>query len=235
LNSCTSNNSFQRYGTLKKIIGDLSLTPFSFDQYVPESFDQVSQDFMNRLHRHFTNSCHRLWTPEFHRYDHRVTIDKILQDLNEHIHQLEPCLPTQNKLFCDTLSTSVIVCNLKDIGYDISHFNQYHSYEHADLILDGYILGKTLLESFRCHDDPICWDTSGHVRTNGGALILLGDGRQRIYNSMEFDNWLSEYGVQKHQTRADFPLGHFVPGHKTRLDSLKDDLFKYSCQVNIQL
>jgi hypothetical protein len=226
----------QQYNDLKKTIGDLSLTPFDFDHSVPESFDQVSQKLMNQLHRHFTTSCYRLWTPEFHDFDHRSTVDKILQDLNKKVHHLEQYITTQNKLTYAKLSTPEIWVNDgKNIGYDISHFNQYHSYDHADLILDAYILGKTLIESFRCHDDPIRWDTSGHVRTNGGSCILLGDGRQRIYNSTEFDNWLNDHGIQKHQTRADFPLGNFVSGHKTKLESLKNDLFKYSCQVNIQL
>jgi hypothetical protein len=69
--------------------------------------------------------------------------------------------------------------------------------------------------------------------------MLLGNSRQEIYNSDAFNNWLADYGIEKQQSMADFPLGNFVPGHKDKLVSLSrnqgNNLHNYSCRVDIQL
>jgi hypothetical protein len=227
----------KQYAHLKFIVDQLSTTEFKTDLVVPESFDSVTQDFMNLLHRHFTNSCATLWSPEYTNFDQQNIIDKILHDLNNNIHRLEIYVLTKNKLQYSQIENSEIwiINDGYDLGYDIAPFRQYHSYEPADLILDSYILGKTLLESFVCEDDPTSWDTQGHVRTNGGACLVLTGHREILYNSKEFAEWLESYGLIKHQTYADFPLGNFAPGHRSKMDALKNQLFKYSCRVHIQL
>jgi hypothetical protein len=227
----------QQYNNLKTIINSLSQTEFSCNFDLPEFFESVTQDLMNQLHRHFTNSCSTLWNPKYTNFEKVLELDKILQDLNLEIHNLEQYISTSNKSIYNELITTEIwtVNDGAEIGYDIFPFRKYHSYEPADLILDAYILGKTLIESFRCHDNPCSWDTAGHMRTNGGGCILLGNGRQEIYNSDAFNNWLSEYGVTKYHLMADFPLGNFVSGHRTKFDTLKNQIFNYSCHVNIQL
>ena len=78
-------------------------------------------------------------------------------------------------------------------------------------------------------------DTAGHMKTNGGAAITVDDVRQQIYNSSDFNKWLRNYGVEKHQRFADFPLGHFVPGHRYKIESLKKELRKYSSSIEILL
>lgn len=227
------------YNRLKTIINQLEATDFPIEFDIPESFDQDNSDLMNRLHRHFTNSCYALWD---HRYAKSVsqqqTIDMILNELNELIHELERYIATPHRmqLIQRWSQEEVLVrCDGRELGYDIFPFRQYHSFDQADLILDGYILGKTLLESYVCYDDPTSWDTAGHMKTNGGAIITVDDVRQQIYNSSDFDKWLEHYGVEKQYQCADFPLGHFVPGHRSKMELLKKQLFKYSSSIEILL
>jgi hypothetical protein len=229
------DNIVDLYENLKQVIRTLSNTEFSYNHDIPESFDLVTQDHMNKLHRHFTNSCSTLWNPSYaNTLD--FTLDKVLHDLNQIVHDLEIYIPTATKLkYCHAPQEVWLINHGRELGYDIFPFRQYHSYDPADLILDGYILGKTLIESFACHDDPTSWDTAGHMKTNGGSIIVVGDTRQQIYNSLEFIEWLRNYGVEKHQRLADFPLGYFVPGHRSKLESLQKDVYKYSVQVNIVL
>ena len=230
------NTSSFQYQQLKNTINDLSTTQFNFNHPVPESFDLVTQDFLNVLHRHFTNSCVQLWLPASN-FNQLEKLNKLLQDLNTFIHNLESSIPpTENKLKYSQYKNEIWLTNsVQEFGYDISPFRQYHSYDPADLILDAYILGKSLLESFMGHDDPTSWDTSGHMKTNGGAIAILSYGRQEIYESYEFNNWLKDHNSTKQQRYADFPLGNFAPGHKDKLLALKQNLHKYSCQVSIQL
>lgn len=223
------------YTQLKHIIDTLSSTQFAFKDSVPESFDQVDQNFMNKLHRHFTDSCAMLWYPK---YSNAVdySLDKILHDLNNAIHNLEVYLPTDHKLKYSGSQSEIWALNDgKELGYDIFPFRQYHSYESADLILDSYILGKSLVESFACDDDPTSWDTAGHMRTNGGAIIQLYPARQEIYHSMDFANWLKKHGVEKHQKLADFPLGYFATGQRSKLEYLAKDLKQFLVHLHIEL
>jgi hypothetical protein len=237
LNTKIPTDINDQYAHLKSIIDQLSTTEFKTDLYVPESFDLVAQDFMNALHRHFTNSCAKLWNLQYTNFDQQNNLNTILQELNISIHKLEDFIPTKHKLKYYQNNNNEIwtINNGRELGYDIFPFRQYHSYEPADLILDSYILGKTLLESFVCDDDPTSWDTHGHMRTNGGACMVLSKHRQEIYESKEFAEWLESRGLTTYQKPADFPLGNFVPGHRSKMDALKNQLFKYSCQLNIQL
>jgi hypothetical protein len=233
--SIVTTNVYTTYQQLKLAIKNLAQTRFAWKEFVPETFDQVDQLFMNSLHRHFTNSCYSLWDHKQVQSDN-VKIDKILHEVNDLVHQLETYLGTDIKLIYGNTNTEIRASNDgRELGYDIFPFRHYHSYEPADLILDPYILGKTLIESFACNDDPSSWDTNGHMRTNGGSIMLLDTLRSKIYNSKEFIEWLNQYGLEKSSKLADFPLGNFVPGHRNKLEILTKHLHKYSVQVHIQL
>jgi hypothetical protein len=232
-----SEQCLHEYEEFKTVLKQLDQTEFKFEKPVPEDFSLVNQNFMNHAHRYFTNSCLSLWNIKYANFENQKQINDLLQTLNELIHQLEPYLPTTNKLKYSWIGTNEIrvINNGQELGYDIFPFRRYHSYEPADLIMDPYILGKTLLESFMCEDDPTSWDTSGHVRTNGGSVILLDSHRQTIYNSQDFDQWLTQHGTNKHLRHADFSLGYFVPGHKEKLLSLKNSLHNFYCTVEIKI
>jgi hypothetical protein len=227
------------YDNLKVIISQINTTEFPVEFDVPPTFKYADQDLMNRLHRHFTNSCYTLWDLRYANVGpSQESVSLVLHELNEVIHRLENYLQTPYKIQLAKTYTQEEVhvqCDGNEFGYDIYPFRCYHSYDQADLILDSYILGKTLLESFACNDNPINWDTAGHMKTNGGAIITVGDVRQQIYNSPEFNNWLQEHNVNKHSMHADFPLGYFAPGHRSKFESLKKELWKYSSSIEILL
>lgn len=234
LNYNLPHNIEEIYQNLKATIRKLDNSDYVWKDTVPDSFEKSDQDFFNRLHRHFTSCCYDLWdhrSKNFEDYD----LNQILQDINATVHNLELYVSTDTKVKFHRVSKEICMIGTSNsLGFDLFPFREFHSYEHADLILDSYILGKTLIESFFCEDNPTCWDTNGHMKTNGGATILLTQSRSNIYDSSEFKSWLKNYNLTKNQKFADFPLGNFVPGHKVKLEQLAKNLHNYSVQVHIQ-
>lgn len=223
------------YKKLKCAIEELASSDFAFTQAVPESFETVDQDFLNRLHRHFTSSVATMWYPKY-AGPVDYAIDKVLHDINHLVHTLDEYVPNPTKLKYNRCSNTILALSHgQELSYDIFPFRKYHSYESADLILDSHILGKSLIESFACEDDPTSWDTAGHMRTNGGAIIQLDSFRQELYNSADFLDWLKKHGVEKNQKLADFPLGYFAPGQRSKLESLVKDLKQFSVELHIKL
>jgi len=226
------------YAGLKDAVSNINQTEFPVEFDVPESFDQIDQDLMNRLHRHFTNSCYTLWDHRYHNTGpHQEFLNVILHELNTRVHEVEMYTSTPHKLrLIESYPQEEIhfLCD-SQTGYDMYPFRKYHSFEHADLILDGYILGKTLLESFACDDDPTSWDTNGHMRTNGAAVVVMDHVRQQIYHSLEFTEWLRKHRTERRRKHADFPLGNFVAGHRSKMEALMPTLDKYSSSIEILL
>jgi hypothetical protein len=223
------------YQSLKDTINNLSTTDFAWVEHVPESFDQVDQDFLNRLHRHFTNSEYVLWDHRNLNFE-KIDVNNILQNLNKHIHYLEIWIHTNTKLkYCGAGIEIQFRKHESEFSYDMYPFRKFHSYEPADLILDAHILGKTLIESFACEDDPTNWDTNGHMRTNGGAIVCLNHDRAKIYNSQDFEQWLTNHATQKYSKLADFPLGNFIKGHRSKCESLQNNLQEFSVKLHIEL
>jgi len=232
-------NADQLYSELVKIQKRLSGTEFAFPFHIPGELEQLDQDFFNLAHRHFTQSCDRFWDP---RRDAApdLDIDRVLHQLNDVVHQLELGYTTRHKQVYGGQGLEVWLPNDgHELGYDIRPFKKYHSFEPADLIMDAYILGKTLLEAFASHDDPTQWDVSGHVSTNGGAIVCLGATRHEIYQSQDFLDWLASWNRQPAEVFADFPLGNFLPGHRSRMQAVVQELLldsnKYSAQLDIIL
>jgi hypothetical protein len=223
------------YQDIVNCIAKINLTEFKFDDTIPP-VTTIDQSFLNKLHRHFTSVCEIIWDSKFINFDLRNTLDPILQTLNFRIHQIEIYIPTEHKVSWSNQGNEVVLCAENDaLSYDIAPFKHCHTFEHADLILDSHILGKTLIESFMCNDDPVTWDTTGHVRTSGGVSITLNNYRQDIYNSNQFKKWLDAHNTSKDNLCADFPLGNFVSGHKQKLEVLSNDpnFIKYSCKVEL--
>jgi len=217
---------------------ELGNTEFPFQDHIPASLDELDQDFLNRAHRHFTDSCEIFWNLRRTR-QRDMRVDRVLHRLNDVIHELEPAVPTAHKIQHGGQGLEIwLLADGRELGYDIFPFRQYHSFEPADLILDAYILGKTLLESFACHDDPTAWDTSGHIRTNGGAIVCMDRARHEIYESQDFHDWLASWNLISKQVLADFPLGMFRPGHRSRMEAVSRELRnsqKYSAELDIRL
>ena len=233
------NSSFvnDQYQKMVDCINHLEPTQFKFNKPIP-TVDQLDQSFLNHLHRHFTQCCLDIWAYDFHDLELTAHINPILQNLNNIIHQLEEFYETPQKKQWNRQGREIAIqTDSNQLSFDISPFRYCHSYEPADVIVDDHILGKTLIENFMCNDNPNNWDTSGHVRTSGGAIIMLNDCRQQVYNSPEFNQWLSDYRVDSSKVFADFPLGNFIPGDKDRLIklSLYPEFKKLVCEIDITL
>lgn len=216
---------------------ELEFTEFAFAEPVPQQPQQMDQALLNRLHRHFTTTHEFIWRPEFTDFETQDNIDKITGRLNIAIHKFESFVPTTQKLNYVNGGTEIICDTGRALGYDLAPHRHCHSFEHADLIMDAYILGKTLIESFVNDDDPVHWDTSGHVRTNGGCVFLMTNLRERIYQSAEFESWMHQHNTRHDRLYADMPLGMFAPGSRSRMEQLiaMSNFTQLDCKITIQL
>jgi hypothetical protein len=225
------------YTDIKQNVASLAEIGLVFNKTIPESSELIDQLTLNLLHRFFTECCLTIWNDQYTDIELQTRANSLLQKLNTDIHDLEDLCPNGHKeQWSQNLLEIWILNSSQEIGYDIKPFRKYHSTDHADVILDTYILGKTLIESFLTQDNPNHWDTSGHVRTNGGCCFMLSDTRSQIYKSLEFNNWLKQHGVSHDRVYADFPLGNFETGHKEKLKNWFDTFqIGCKCQVEIEL
>ena len=112
--------------------------------------------------------------------------------------------------------------------FDLTDYRQYHSWEHADLVLDQAVHGKTTLQSFLDNDDPRHWDTTGHHLSWGGFKLASSDYKRQIYMGSLFDEWMQRYNVSHEDLWGDYPLGNIVNRDQTQLDRI----FRYKSNQN---
>jgi hypothetical protein len=193
---------------------------YTYNGPFPSSVDGINRDFTNQLHRFFTHTQQLvnvvLW-PELSAERHaakKYEITSWLQELNDQVHLIELYLrPIPEMSFLESfgeiyLSDDPAYTNADWWNLATEH-RQYHSAEHADVIFGPQILGKTLLRSYLDGDNPNDWDTSGHYLNLGSLLIQTGPiYRQEIYNSEDFKNWLSKWGMTAENTYYDYPVGN---------------------------
>ena len=221
------------YNKILNCIEQLADSPYPYNnEILPKSVAEVDQPMLNRLHRHFTNTNLQICSDTFTDFEIQRTLNPPLQELNNQIHFLETYMP---RMLIPGKELCLLPTGTNNTGYDIRSLRSYHSFDHVDLIMDPYILGKTLLQSFFNQDIPMTWDTSGHVRTSGGAIMVIDNHRQQVYNSPEFKDWLESYNLSKEQVFADMPLGNFENGHKDRLLELikLPNFIESTCETKI--
>lgn len=226
------------YEALVALAQELESTPYRLPEPVPE-IDQIDQPWCNRCHRHFTH-CHETLRSQFSLSDPSTYTDPrytqpqaLLARLNDYVHIVEMYQNIWPR-HMHTWITPHVAC-LADMDNDpVDLPGDYHSWQHHDVILDAYILGKTTICSFMDDDDPRDWDTTGHHITAGGCLIMLDDHRQRIYQSKEFHQWMSKYHVTHDDLHGDFPLGDLVPGDRERLREFWPNFTRdWQCHVTL--
>lgn len=227
------------FDQIKELLHELSDTEFKYTGVMPAQHQDIDRNFLNLVHRHFTHSCQRLWSGalRFANNQEQYHLNETLLTLNNCIHNLEHLIPTNTQKKWQTQGQEILICPVgNNLGFDIFPYAFCHSRDHYDLILDPYILGKTLMQSFLDEDDPSDWDTAGHARTAGGCMFVLDDHRQLVYQSQDFVDWLAKSGLNYYNTRADFPLGNLVPGDRERLMEFnKDPLFRrWDCNISIE-
>lgn len=186
-----------------------------------DSPDAVTRQHLNIWHRCFTEGGKII--EDRKQWNHIPEVYRWLLGLNEWVHAWEDRFYEWPKTHIEHLSgeelnliPDLVKQDIHNTGHycDMRPYGQYHSCQHADLILDQLILGKTLMQSFLDNDDPRHWDTWGHTNTFGGCKLVFGDYRERIYRSDIFAEWLDRYALDINECRADFPLGNVHAQYK---------------------
>ena len=219
-----NTNALTQYlSTCKNLVAELSSLVDPYTGPMPETIDQITRDFTNSLHRYFTHTQRGVHdrfplnaNPDHDEVKLQKHITKLLVDLNDNIHCIErymmPVVPSVelNEIY---VSSEPAYDNPRWWKMDQAH-RQYHTAEHADIILGSQILGKTILRSYCDGDNPNDWDTSGHY-TNGGALQIQTGPRFRneIYTSENFKNWLAQWGLTPETAWFDYPIGNIKNKH----------------------
>lgn len=204
----------------------------------PPEFNYTAE-WCNRLHRYFTTMTltgNRLDLKSSQKYS--ICDDKMelyttsLHTINDSVHFLEMyCSTPQKEKFLSKLKYLTIQpLNFKNKDYYKSYqfekFNKedfsHHTWEHYDVVFDEEILGKHILRSFLDDDNPKNIDTTGFSGWYGSFRIYWDKGKQEIYESNEFDDWLSKHSANRNHLRADFPIGNIISSSHNINDMLLD-------------
>jgi len=193
---------------------------------VPISFDR-SQQTLNLLHRFFTYNA--TWgkdnTHLQNKYDERFQLPKhvsfeewwnLIDEINNCVHRLERIVPHQN--FMKQVNAFEFVPNSKitlkwlqftqeELKHNYEYLEKKSQFEHL-VLLDRSILGKCVLQSFVDDDDPTADDCTGRLGSHGGFVVELDDSRKTIYQSDQFQQWISKYGLVAADLPYDFPIGY---------------------------
>jgi len=242
------NQITYHWDNIKLTLTNLKNIGFNVPFEISNIFD-YDHDILNKLHRFFTynvswyhDNFYKIKTYdnpfdpnfkiEFRNFEdwHRK-IDKI----NKSVHYLQNYTNPPNREILNIYPLKTIVVNLNSqtsfdtwLSFDVDEqqenykFQEYNNLGKPLVLLDNCILGKSYLQSFLENDDPTCDDCTGREGTHGNFLIDLTDNRSKIYNSLEFKNWLSDYNIEN--PPLEFPIGYVVNHDLESLNSLFFDL-----------
>lgn len=190
------------------------------------SLDLNTQHVLNRLHRYAVVATENRdrwvqdqpasfeWVP----YDH-AQFDYAVNLLNQNIHNLEMYVstPHKKKFWGAWYSTEIVFDASKYTDVDIYHDDvdvaiSDDMFPH--LRLTGYdvwikkdLLGKDFITAFADHDDPSKFDIRPPTIYSGGIHINQNTGKDTIYHSEEFVNWLGTTPTDFH---GNYPLGRVI-------------------------
>ena len=218
----------------------------------PASFN-FEHSWCNRIHRYFTtlqafkkfNVTDKETVKINPSFEERF--QNLIQNLNHHVHFLEHwCTVEKEKPIAKTLTIrpgSVNDLHLQTSTDRSTKWGDFenkedlnlHSFDHdCDVILAEEILGKTILRSYQNDDNPNYFDTTGHSGYYGGFVILFDDVFKEIYQSNDFNQWLSQHGLSKDSkgVRGDFPVGKIINltikhKDKTLIELSKQEFINY--------
>ena len=209
-------------GILNDRVQKLREIGYDYQSDMPQHSSEITRDWTNSLHRFFTHTQRKVFDmldpARMYLYDQetislRDRTNLLLEDVNEYVHRVERYLPP---------SAVELPMNDVNIIYDsnaigkgwwqiLPEWRQYHTKDHADVILGSQILGKTIIKSYIDGDDPNDWDTTGHYANFGAIKLQLGPTRrQDIYDSEDFHKWLGDHGLSYDTAWFDFPLGNVI-------------------------
>lgn len=151
---------------------------------------------------------------------------EVLDIINHEVHELEQYTDTKGKLYTvNNIQTQYIQKELWLNAHDrsMSAYNgpMYYPFDtqvqydwqkkywqqDADVFLDGSIKGKSYLRCFMDDDDPNENDITGRKVTFGGMQLDPQQTHKKLYDSIGFEQWLKEYGLDKESINLEFPIG----------------------------
>jgi hypothetical protein len=208
----------------------------------------IEQQDLNKLHRFFTENwrwCYirgrrtlgepNPFDPTFNYPEHLDTKNffNIIDKINVSVHNLEEFLkPESTKRYVirsDLVSTSIWVEN-KNVPVINLEIEEYlHNYRFAldqddyPVVLPAHILGKSVMHSYLDNDYPLAQDCLGRSEMGLQFLIDIDKNRRKLYNSPNFNNWVSKYNITPSSLPLEFQLGR-IKDSNLKLDRIKNIL-----------
>jgi len=97
-----------------------------------------------------------------------------------------------------------------NVGSNFDELQKSYTNNYPNVIMSEEIQGKSYLRAFIDNDDPTKLDVTGRYGSYGGFIIDTNQDRRSVYESLEFNNWLDEYGLNKKDLLLEWPLGQVV-------------------------
>jgi len=145
-----------------------------------------------------------------------------ISNLNLAVHNLESsCMTLQknsvlniiknNSMRRITINTYEFTSNgWLNVGSNFDELQKSYTNNYPNVIMSEEIQGKSYLRAFIDNDDPTKLDVTGRYGSYGGFIIDTNQDRKSVYESLEFNNWLDEYGLDKKNLLLEWPLGHVI-------------------------
>jgi len=161
---------------------------------------------------------------------------EVIDVINRSVHNLERYTKTSNKELLEVCPPKIIAVEMNNVSsqefwieFDLEEqkenykYQEYYSLGKPLVLLDSSILGKSYLQSFLEHDDPTCKDCTGRLGSYGNFYIDLNNNRSKIYNTLEFKNWLSKYNIEN--PPLEFPIGSIIDQNISWFTKINDVIF----------
>ena len=216
------------WNTILSTLDDLKSLGYRVPFEVPKKFT-YDQHLLNQLHRFFTYNVLWYGSDEPNPYDPEFQTDlsfeewhDLVDKINTAVHSLEIITTNSNRKIIDQLPMKFFLLGLKEKSFNsVVEFDQddqklnltYFDYKQYPLVLlDGSILGKSVLQSFLTNDDPSLKDCTGRLLSHGGFIIDLNNSRSKIYQSPEFLSWCDKFNLIS--PPLEFPIGYVTNPEK---------------------
>lgn len=209
--------------------------PYTLDHSIILERNQNTQNLLNQLHRCFTTAYRcasrrqpLVWSDKF-ASSFTVAEDKftrlleLLILLNDHIHDLELYVDTDNKKFCRGFSITQAEIhidgaydkceNIRSIYLDIpeEHYQYFSDSEECDVWVGIDILGKSYLNAFWDNDDPSEWDVTHQLGITGKIYIETSINKKLdILKTERFNNWLAAKNLTYKPYMCGMPIGTVI-------------------------
>jgi hypothetical protein len=213
---------------IKNTLNQLEKLGYKIPFRIPQKFN-YSQTTLNLLHRFFTFNA--MWFKEKDQKPNPFDCDfklknmnweewfSIIDQINYSVHKLESLTRITDKrilvnkkyplqylhFFSENSIERWLEFDNNQYQFNYNFFNPL--YENCNVILDESILGKSIFRSFYDDDNPSEIDRSGRYGSFGGFFIDVNQNRKKLYNSLEFKNWLKKFNLDPSVIEYEFPIG----------------------------